>query len=314
MSVSKAWVPYAVHANTKTLGASDVLLDQVQNVEISTGIAQAILASDGQVDPTYVSVLSQAPSLSFESTAAATILGSCGISGMIIDADVTYPGLIAWFQKMAEGGVRAAGSSHLKLTMKEGLLVPRTIQASQGGVATISLEAALTYDGTNDPIIIADSQALAGTPATAEAFTIGPASINGATLEGIQSLTIDPGISLTVLSGDGQVWPTYAAIQARQPSIRLTSTDVSALSTFGLSGAAQGASDSVVWLRKMSEGAGRVADNVAEHIGFTIDEGMITVQSASASQGGPAMAEVLITPTYDGTAAIIVVDTTQVIA
>ncbi len=309
MSVSKLWVPYAVNLNTATLAASPVLLDQVQNFECSPAIAKTVQASDGAVDPTYVAVMSQSPRITFGSTALATILGSCGISGAVIDADGTYPGLVCWFQKMAEGGVRASGSNHLKLTAKEGILVPRSISAGMDGPATMTLEAVLTYDGTNDPIVIADSQALSGSPAVGELFTVGPVSINGTTLEGIQSIEIDFGIQVTVQGGDGQVWPTYCAIMSRGPSIRVRTTDVSSLSTFGLTGTAQGATDSVVYLRKVDEGGTRVADGTAQHLSFTVDEGHISVEGANVSQDGAAMADVTITPTYDGTAAIMVIST-----
>jgi hypothetical protein len=221
MSVSKLWVPYAVKLNTKTLAGSDVLLDQVQNFAVNTAVNHALMASDGQVDPTFVAVLNQTPGISFGSTAIATILAACGISGTIIDSDVTYPGMECWFQAMDEGGTRKGASSHLMMTVNEGILVPRTIQANQDGVATIELEAVITHDGTNDPIVIADSQSLSGSPAVSEAFTCGPVKINGTTLEGIQSITFDPGIQVHPQGGDGQVWPTFCGIMSRRPSIRI---------------------------------------------------------------------------------------------
>ncbi len=314
MSVSKLWVPFAVDLDTATLGGSNVLLDQVQNFAVNTAVNHAIMASDGAVDPTYVSVMNQAPGVSFTSTAIATILAACGINGAVIDSDVDDPGLLCYFQKMSEGGTRAAGSNHILMTINEGLLVPVTINAAQDSPATIDMAATISYDGTNDPIVIADSQALVGSPAVGELFTVGPVSINGTTLEGIQSTTINFGIQVIAQGGDGAVWPTYVAIMSRRPSITLRTTDVSSLSTFGLTGAAQGASDSLVYLRKLSEGGTRVADNVAEHISFSIDEGMINVTNANVAQDSPAMADVTITPTYDGSAAILVISTGTTIA
>jgi hypothetical protein len=309
MSVSKLYTLYAVHLDTATLAGSDVLLDQVQSFAISTGLQKILQRGDGQVDPTFVAIMSQRPAMRFTSTAIATYLGACGIGGTILDSDVTYPGLEAWFQKMAEGGDRAAGSSHIKMTVNEGILVPRAIQASQDGVATIDFEAVITYDETNEPVVVADSQALSGTPATAELFTVGPVKINGTTLESIQSVSIDFGIQVITQSGDGQVWPTFAGIMSREPSIRIRTTDVLALSTFDLEGTAIGASDVVVFLRKLAEGGTRVADAGSEHISFTLDEGLITVENQDVSQDGIAMADIVITPTYDGANAIIVIAT-----
>ena len=313
MSVSRLYVPYAVNLDTATLAGSNVLLDQISNFRCSPEIARVVLAADGSVDPTYVAVMSQVPKVRFTSTALATILGACGISGAIIDSDATYPGLECWFQKMAEGGVRASGASHLKLTVNEGILVPITIRAGMDEPASIDLEATCSYDGSNDPIVIADSQSLSGSPAVGELFTVGPVKINGTTLEGIQDATIDLGIQVLAQRGDGQVWPTYVAIMSRRPSIRVRTTDVVSLDTFGLSGAAQGATDSVVYFRKVSEGGTRVADGTAEHISLTIDEGHISVEDVTAGQDGPGMSEVLVTPTYDETAAILVISTATAI-
>ena len=314
MSVSNLWVPYAVSLNTATLGAGAVLLDQIQNFEDDPGINLVVASGDGQVDPTYVAVMSQRPTMSFGSSALATILGACGISGAVIDADGTYPGLVAWYQKMAEGGIRASGSAHLKMTAKEGLLIPTSVTAQQDGTAMVSVQAGLTYDGTNAPIVVADSQALSGSPAVGEMFTVGPVSINGATLEGIQSISFDPGLSLVFGAGDGDVWPTYVSVQARRPRISVVTTDVSALATLGISGAAQGASDSVVWFRKKAEGGTLTADATAEHISLTMDDGMAIPGRGSVTQDGHATREVTLVPSWDGTNAIIVISTAAAIA
>jgi hypothetical protein len=314
MSITKLYTLYAVSLDTATLAGSDVLLDQIQSFGVSTGINRVLQRGDGQVDPTYVAVMSQRPGIQFTTTALATALGAAGISGAEIDADETYPGLVSWFQKMDEGGTRASGSSHLKMTAASGILVPRSIQASQDGPATANFEAILTYDGSNEPIVIADSQALAGSPAVGELFTVGPASINGSALEGVQEITIEPGIQLRVASGDGDVWPTYVAIMSRAPSIRIRTTDATALATFGLDGTEQGATDSVVYFRKMGEGGTRVADGTSEHISVTVDDGMVTVENQDVTQDGVAVADVVLTPTYDGSNAIIAISTAAAIS
>jgi len=314
MSISKLHTIYAVKLDTATLAGSSVLFDQIQSFAISTGIQRIAQSGDGQVNPTYVAVMSQRPVIRFGTSAIATALAACGISGTVIDADVTYPGIEAWFQKLEEGGVRASGSSHLKMTGAQGILVPRSLSASQDGVAMVDFEAILTYDGTLDPVVIADNQALEGSPAVGELFTVGPVSINGATIEGIQGITVDFGISVISRAGDGQVWPTYAAIMSRAPSIQIQTTDVVSLATFGLSGTAQGASDSVVYFRKLSEGGTRVADGTAEHVSITVDDGIITVDNLEGSQDGVSGSTVTITPSDDESNAILAVSTAAAIS
>lgn len=298
----------------QTTAAVDLLIDQISNQNVDTGITELLLSADGDVDNTFVALQSQNPRIGLTTSALATVLASCGISGLKIDSDVDDDGAECWFQKMDEGGVRATGANHYKLTVNEGLLLPRGISAPNDGHATMDMELIITYDGTNDPIVIASSQSLEGSPSVGEVFTCGKVVINGAQLEGIQNIDIDFGLSELVLSADGQLWPTFAAIQGRAPSITIRTTDVGSLSTFGLTGDAQGATDSLIYLRKFSEGSGRVADNVAEHISFSIDDGMIYVTAVDGDSDSPQMADVKITPTYDGSNAVMVINTATTIA
>ena len=301
MSVTTLHELYAVTVNA-------VFMDQVSDYMCSLAVQEAIANGDGLVDPTFVATGSQAPRLSWTSSKVATILGSCGISGLALSSTLT-----AFFQQITKGGTRAGASSHIRLTVNEGLVLPRTLNADQAS-ASLSLECIATYDGTNNPIVIAAGQSLTGTPSVTEQFVAGPVSINGTTLNAVQSITIDFGIAETVAAGDGQVWPTFVAIGERRPRITIQSLDVGFLNTTGISGVAQSASDSVIFLRKVAKGATRVADDTAKHISFTIDDGMIITRSVGGSHGSPQMAEIEIIPTYDGSNAIMAIDTTAAIA
>ena len=312
MGVSRAYTLYAVKVDVAGGTGSDILIDQISDFSVDTAVQEALLTADGQVDPTFVAVGTQQPRLSFTTSALHVVLNKCGIGGLKITADADEDGLEAWFQKLDEGGTRAAGASHIKLTIKEGQVLPRTIDAGLTPPATLTLDAIATYDGTNAPILIADSQNLEGSPTVDEVFVAGQVDINGTTLEGVQNITIDFGLAELVLTADGQVWPTFSAIGTRAPSITITTTDVVSLVTFGLTGAAQGATDSLIYLRKVDQGGTRVADNVAEHISFSIDEGRIEVSNTSGDL--PVLSTVKITPTFDGSAAIMVIDTATTIA
>ena len=100
----------------------------------------------------------------------------------------------------------------------------------------------------------------------------------------------------------------------RQPSITIRTAEALALNTFGLAGTAQGVTDSVVYFRKKDEGGTVVANATEEHISFTVDEGIITVDDVTGPHGDILGSQVVITPTYDGTNAIMAIDTTAAIA
>lgn len=303
---------YAVQI--QTVESVDALIDQISNFSLDLGIEDFLVGADGSVDPTFLAVGSQAPVIAFTTSALKTALDVAAIGGLKISSDVDDDGVECWFQKATEGGVRAAGSNHIKMTVNEGMLIPKTLNAPHNEVATLEYDLVISYDGTNDPIVIAGSQALEGTASVGEIWTAGQVDINGSTLEGIQDITIDFGLEPWVVGADGTVWPTFVAIQNREPSITLTTTEVAALSTFGITGAPQGATDSLVYLRKVSEGATRVADNVAEHIKFGVDEGMIRVLNTDGAHNEMQLATVEIKPTFDGSNAIIALDTASVIS
>ena len=82
------------------------------------------------------------------------------------------------------------------------------------------------------------------------------------------------------------------------------------LATLGLSGAAQTATNSVVYLRKLDAGGTRVADDGSEHISFAVDDGRVSVTGVTGPHGQTLGADVRISPTYDGVAAIFAIDTT----
>ena len=281
---------------------------------MDSALQQVLIGADGSVDPTYVAGMSQAPQLAFSTTALATVLAKCGISGLAITADADEPGLRAWFQALADGGTRGGAGSNVLLTVAKGLLVPVGISAPHGGPATMSMAMHCIYDGTNEPVVPTTGQDLAGTPAVSELFTAGKVMINGVELAGVQSIEVAFGINVLVLGAKGIAWPTYSCIISRTPTITISTLDAAAVSTFGLDGTAQGATDSLVYLRKLDKNGNRVANNVAEHIKFTVDDGLITCRTAGGSHGSPVMSQVVITPTYDGTAAIIVIDTASLIA
>lgn len=309
MSVATVHTLYAVNIDPIT-EANAVFIDQVQDQNLDPAIQEILSAGSGQVDPTHVAVMSQNPRIAFSTTALATMLAEVTsgffINGIKIDSDGTHDGAELWFQKLAKGGTRTAGANHIKMTVNEGLLLPRSISAMQGQVASLAMDLLAGYDGTNDPIVIAAAQALEGTPAVGELFTLGPVSINGVDLDGVQGVRLDTGLQEVALGGSGQVWPTFLGIMSRQPLITITTLDVSVLSTYGLSGTAQSATDSKIYLRKIAEGGARVADATAQHLSFTIDEGHIRVRSIGGGHGAPQAAQLEIRPTYDGDNAILV--------
>ena len=198
--------------------------------------------------------------------------------------------------------------------MNEGIAVLRSIQAGLGDdVAVIQAEVIPTFDGTNAIVVIQASQALTGVPTLDESFTVGKLDVNGTEIEGVQNIAVDFGITLFVMQGDGDSVPTLIAIDQIAPRATISITKASFLATLGISGVVQGVTDSFFYFRKKDQGGSEVANGVAEHIKFTMDEGMIMPGPSRVNQNGIVVLDVVLEPTFDGTAAPFVINTASTI-
>jgi len=274
----------------------------VSRHSFNPALAQIIDANSGDVDPRYAAVMSVSPVLSFM-TRTITALSSFGIAG----AEVTTA--VAWLQQLVKYGTRNATSK--KLTIATGFCVPRSLSVSQGQAAELSMDiVALSSDGTTAPVA-AGTGTMATNP-TPLAWTLGPIQVNDQAYD-VVSMTIDFGLDVTVEGSEGNVYPTFATLMSRNPSVQFTAKDVDFRTAVGFDGLAQGATDSVFYLRKMEQNGKRVADGTAEHIKFTIDDGLFRIDTINAPHGERALTEIALTPISDGTNAIIVVDTASAI-
>lgn len=311
MAVSQAYTVSLVvlkHATT------DVTIGQLDSSAVNPNITNALLAGAGLVDATFATVQEGRPVVSITTAALKTVMDVCGISGTAIGANETYTDVEVYLQKVAERGARVSGANHIKMTINEGLLIPRTINGTQGGgPATISLELFCTYDGTNDPIAYTSGQSLPSVASASEAYVAGPVTVNGTMADGVQSSTVDFGITEWSLAGDGDVYPTFVAIGDRRPRISFTSNYASLLTTVGIGGTAVDASNCKVYYRKATENGTRVADATSEHIAITVDDGMIQPADTTYSHGDAAAQGYDIIPTFDGSNDVLALSTTSAI-
>ena len=285
-----------------TLYAVDVdstLIDQITNQAVSPNVANLVRRTDGQVYPTYAAAGAISPTISFTTEALATALGKVGTTGFFVDGDGGNT-VICFFQKLDNGGTRAGATSHLKIAVNEGIVIPRRLHADASG-ATLDYDLIATWDGTNDPLVFTASQSLAGSPSGDEGFVLGPVKINGTQLDGVQSMDLDFGIQEIVRGSDGEEYPRYVAIGAIAPMISITCDDAEAINTFGIDGTAQGGTQSEIYIRALAEGGARAANNASSHIKIlnTASKGRIHVDSVGGSD--IMAATVTITPTSAGT-------------
>lgn len=281
---------YTIHNVT----INGTALAGITRQSLGRGITTLIQGGSGAVDPTFGVKLQEAPTAEWDTVHIATALTAVGISGVAIS-----PSVIVAFQKKADGGTRASGSSHTTATLNDGLVVPVRLAAQHGQEATLTM---MAYAVGTSPITLSTAAALSGNQTVDEKFTAGPVVINGTTYQ-TQSIDIDFGIKVNVKGHSGNINPSFGGIDFREPVIRIQSNDLAAANLDGT------ITSGIVYLRNLATPAS--ASSV--HVKFTCTGGLYHTDSAEGTHDGDASATVMLKPIWDETNAILQIATSQAI-
>ena len=292
------------------VAGTDIPAITAMNINLGSEIRNEAVSDE--VYPRHQALVGQNPRVTFSTNAAAIALGVCGLTGNALASP-----MVCSAQKYTEGGTREGATSHKIYTINEGLVIPRRLSVDHRGDVSIDYEALITWDGTNDPIVLTESQSLAAAVGDSERFTIGPVTIESISLPQVRSLEIDFGINAQTEGADSELWDRYARIMSIEPTITLRGIDVAWFKDSGglaMEGLKATHTNTKIFLRKRALGGTFVADETEEHIKFTA-EGYAHIDDA-LDAGGDQAGETSITFAlrFDGTNAPLVIDTTAAIA
>lgn len=280
---------------------ASTLIKGIQNSDLNLNMQQILSSGSGAVDPSFVSVGTLQPEAAFDTTAIkAALAGLGGINGVALSSDVFY------FQKMVAGGTRAGATSHTKVTMASGIIIPTRINAAAlPGESTIGYRVVpISADGAAAPLAILASQSLENAQdVVTEVYVLGPVEVNGLALDGVESWTLDFNITLEIIRHSGHIYPTFVGIMTRQPVITIQTSDVDAFVSWDVDGVVQGATDSTVKLLDQVAGGMRGSAPIT----LSVDAGMIHFQSIGGRHGQLVKGPAAMTPIRDGTDEIIAI-------
>ena len=296
--ISEAFKYYVAHVQQ-----ASAYIRGATSHDFSAGTQDIALATDGSIDPTFIATFQQDPRLRFTTVDLAGALAACGIGGLAVS---TSPTLFYYAKMDPLSGAAAAGSGHIAARMTRGIMVPTSISARQGGEASVGIECAAVWNGTQNPVDWLTSQSLPSVTPNVVGWTVGPVQINGTLFEGVQSIDVDMGIDVRRMYGDGELWPTYSPIRRREPQIRISGLSASALASIGL-GVAQDDKSTKVCFRRKTNYAGNQASNASGHVVLSIAAGTIRVEGSSS--GDEMSVDVVIRPVSDGVNAIVAINT-----
>jgi len=277
-------VSYGISALTR--GAAT--LDGIISSSVSSGVTNFLETGDDAPFGSFLGVSGMAPVLSYQTAHIATHLGITGVDGLAI----TGTPLVAHFVERSTDGVReSAGAS---ASLYAGMLLPRTIEASQGQIATLSCEAVAPGDDANAPLAFG-AVAPPAYDEQIERYTLGPILVDGTDAGYVQSCSIEFGIDYQLRRGGDMTWAQYGFIAAFRPTIRFTTLDATRAAAWGASGAALPVSVQLTALSQTTT-TGRAASG---HITFATTKSRVVANPLGGS--GDSATEVMITPAWDGT-------------
>ena len=296
MAVRNIYTLYAI-------GTAGGIIDGMIDQNIDNGIIELHHAGDGTADSTFVASLGARPTINFTTRQLKAALDFVGIDGYEIlttDADSTL-----FFHQLDTFGTRLGATSHYQIAINSGFILPRSINAEMGQFATYNGDVIpISTDGDTAPMAYTASQSLAGSPTADEAYTIGDVTINGSAVTGVQGVDIDFGIQEIVAAGDGELYASFTAIMARRPSIRVRTFDAALADTYGPAGTVLSSTNTIDF-KKVTQG-GTTSETATT---VTINEGRVRANTVRGGQDSPLLCELQITPTYDGTNAVLAIVT-----
>lgn len=292
-------------------GSSTFTLNGVNQVSIDPALATAITNGGGYVDPSWVGIMSEMPTISGTLTEMAVALANFAMSGFYLPQTTVYTSIDFYLAQFLQGGTRTTSTTHRRVRVSEGLVCPKTITLTHDAIATMAIDVAPTYDGTNAAIISTASVALPSAAIVAEQFTLGTVKLQGSAIKGVSSVTFDFGLAIIRLASDGETAPTFVTIAERKPSYKIRSSDLSLLHTYI---AGVDLSNVTVFVQKMAENSKRVAAATAEHCSLISTDGLIIANPVGGSNNQVAEVELTVTPTFDGTNAIVQISAATAIA
>lgn len=272
----------------------------------------------GSQYPLFGSVSAVNPRVIFDTFDVATALTNVGMLGLVIEStDVGRIGAELFEIQYDDVGQIVSGSSHRLLRFRKGILIPRQLTCRHQQDAQLSLELVAISDGTNDPLIFAESQASPGAATDPARHTLATCTIESVEFAKLMGLMIDFGLTVNAKGDGSNPFPTRLEVQSSSPKTTIETESPQLFSASGvpLKGKAATHANTLLELRKRTKNTGSfVADATEEHISITT-AGVLYCQTAwDASANSDATATYMVQSLYDGTNAPLVIDTTAALA
>lgn len=289
---------YSMYAAQFVHAGGDLDLTQIESDSISAEAMKRIVRPGGSLDPGAIILSHADPMRRFATAALDTLLGDVSLTtGLACSSGGTM-----WLQRRAEQAAFASGSNHHSITSSLGFLQVDEIRARQddenGAVATCLYTP--IWDASTLPFVINSGASLATAPAPAfdSQFFLGGVYVNTTAFEGVQDLSIRPGIVFKTKRADGDIYPRKGSIIARNPEIRIVCDKIDNLSGVLDNLFVDTPSNTVnCYFSKGVAGGSRVAAATTSHIKISAAAGEWSPDDISVDDTDDATTTIVMRPT-----------------
>lgn len=282
-----------------TFAAADAILDattirQVTQSSHRSGNTARKSRISGGVAVSQVSGLLAEEITTFSSADVGVLAGLntstfCSAGLWISSGTITIP-----YKSRTNGGAFASGSAHSAIGGTTAMIIPTSWEASQDADAGASCSVEVHWvssNGSGNAATGTTGNALASQSFSAE-YALGECYINGTQVDGVQSVRVNPGITLVKSRAHGLVWPIKCSIQEVTPTIEITTDDIDAV--VALVGEFNAMTSANIYFRKRSDSGLYVADATTEHLRFTFAAGLYFNDSTDVQDLGNGTATVTL--------------------
>lgn len=260
-------------------------------------------------------ISAQAPSVSYSTTQIKRFYEIHDQAGRCItnSADPARPGFDAFLIQHDKCAGRDLTDCR-RFRFAEGYAMPGTLNATHGGVATITGTAIGSSSTANHPLAYDDSVAAPTALADTESFGLWAQTVGGIDLEGCKSLTIEHGVEVVTESADGTIWPEWISVGSVVSRITLQGINPLWLhaSQIPIDGRPMTHANTFLRLaRHETDGQGAFMPLTdEEHIIITVAGlGAITTAASASDDTTPATTDLQLIALHDGTNTPLIIDT-----
>lgn len=291
-------------------GGSATLIGGITNQVVSFESEQIAEATAGNIYARQGEITRVHPRAQFTSHAVGAVADLLGLTGACLSGGAN-PGAEFWELALDGcGKVKSGATDHRKFIIPNGAAVMRSISASHRQAATVQVEVLSYWDGTNDPIIISESQPAPTGLDDTHRFQLGLVRIGSHTIAGNLSIEIDLGNEIAPDGGDSDPFDSHIVQQSVIPRITLRTRDVAkfAASIIPLRGLRGTHANTEIVLRRRVNGTSGFS-NTSDNIRITADVMANWETAFDAAGNNRGEASLTMTALDDGTNAPLVIAT-----